>query len=136
MCGIYGVVMRPGLAPDADVLDRMGQALIHRGPDGDGVTVEGRAGLGCRRLAIIDVEHGAQPLANEHGDVLVVCNGEIYNHGALRADEHVERRRDNRRELWALLVLQLWVDRNAATWHGDAATRVPTTHAVDLSVAH
>jgi asparagine synthase (glutamine-hydrolysing) len=89
MCGIYGVVMRPGLAPDADVLDRMGQALIHRGPDGDGVTVEGRAGLGCRRLAIIDVEHGAQPLANEHGDVLVVCNGEIYNHGALR--EHLER---------------------------------------------
>jgi asparagine synthase (glutamine-hydrolysing) len=89
MCGIYGVVMRPGLAPDAAVLDRMGQTLIHRGPDGDGVTVEGRAGLGCRRLAIIDVEHGAQPLANEHGDVLVVCNGEIYNHRALR--EHLER---------------------------------------------
>src|SRR5262245_63718434 len=84
MCGIYGVVMRPGLEVDGSVVGRMGQTLIHRGPDGDGVTVEGRAGLGCRRLAIIDVEHGAQPLANEHGDVLVVCNGEIYDHRALR----------------------------------------------------
>jgi asparagine synthase (glutamine-hydrolysing) len=51
-------------------------------------------------------------------------------------DEHVDRRRDNRRELWALLVLQLWVDRNAATWHGHTATRVAMTHAVDLSVAN
>src|SRR5262245_60849508 len=89
MCGIYGVVMRPGLEPDAVVLGRMGRTLIHRGPDGDGSLVEGRAGLGCRRLAIIDVEHGAQPLANERGDVLVVCNGEIYNHRALR--ERLER---------------------------------------------
>jgi asparagine synthase (glutamine-hydrolysing) len=93
MCGIYGAVMRPGLEPDAAVLGRMGQTLIHRGPDGDGLLIQGRAGLGCRRLAIIDVEHGAQPLGNESGDVLVVCNGEIYNHRALREQlEHAGHR--------------------------------------------
>ena len=86
MCGIYGLVMRRGLGADAAVLGRMGGALVHRGPDGDGVLVRGRVGLGCRRLAIIDVEHGAQPLANEQGDVQVVCNGEIYNHRALREE--------------------------------------------------
>ena len=86
MCGIYGLVMRRGLGADAAVLGRMGRTLMHRGPDGDGVLARGRVGLGCRRLAIIDVEHGAQPLANEQGDVQVVCNGEIYNHRALRED--------------------------------------------------
>jgi asparagine synthase (glutamine-hydrolysing) len=62
----------------------MGAALAHRGPDGDGTRTIGDATLGCRRLAIIDVAGGAQPLANETGDVIAVCNGEIYNHRALR----------------------------------------------------
>jgi len=62
----------------------MGAALAHRGPDGDGTRTIGDATLGCRRLAIIDVAGGAQPLANETGDVVAVCNGEIYNHTALR----------------------------------------------------
>ena len=84
MCGIYGMVVRPGLEPDARVVQRMGHTLAHRGPDGDGTVLRGRAALGCRRLAIIDVAHGAQPLANEDGDVIAVCNGEIYNHKALR----------------------------------------------------
>src|SRR5439155_10321398 len=68
------------------LLARMGATLAHRGPDGDGHTVAGRAGLGCRRLAIIDVAGGAQPLADESGTILAVCNGEIYNHAALRRD--------------------------------------------------
>src|SRR2546428_166936 len=81
MCGIYGMV-----GADAEsVLPRMGAALVHRGPDGDGWAVRGAGGVGCRRLAIIDVAGGAQPLANETGDVIAVCNGEIYNHAALRA---------------------------------------------------
>src|SRR3989449_972943 len=81
MCGIYGMV-----GADAEaVLPRMSAALVHRGPDGDGWAVRGAGGVGCRRLAIIDVAGGAQPLANETGDVIVVCNGEIYNHAALRA---------------------------------------------------
>jgi len=81
MCGIYGMV-----GADAEaVLPRMSAALVHRGPDGDGWAVRGAGGVGCRRLAIIDVAGGAQPLANETGDVIAVCNGEIYNHAALRA---------------------------------------------------
>jgi asparagine synthase (glutamine-hydrolysing) len=85
MCGIYGMV-RTSAPPDLAELERMGARLAHRGPDGDGHVVSGRAGLGCRRLAIIDVVGGAQPLTNETGDVVVVCNGEIYNHARLRQD--------------------------------------------------
>src|SRR5262245_15048903 len=85
MCGIYGMVGT--VAPPSDaVLERMAERLWHRGPDADGRIVAGRAGLGCRRLAIIDVVGGAQPLANEDGDVHVVCNGEIYNHVRLRRE--------------------------------------------------
>src|SRR5262245_53048733 len=62
----------------------MSATLAHRGPDGDGHAVAGRAGFGCRRLAIIDVSGRAQPLSNEDGTVFAVCNGELYNHAALR----------------------------------------------------
>jgi asparagine synthase (glutamine-hydrolysing) len=85
MCGIYGVV-GAAAPPSESVLERMAGSLLHRGPDGDGRIVAGRAGLGCRRLAIIDVAGGAQPLSNEAGDVHVVCNGEIYNHVHLRRE--------------------------------------------------
>src|SRR5947207_2585733 len=81
MCGIYGLV---GAGAET-VLPRMSAALVHRGPDGDGWAVGGAGGVGCRRLAIIDVAGGAQPLANETGDVIVVCNGEIYNSAPLRS---------------------------------------------------
>jgi len=81
MCGIYGMV-----GADAEAaLPRMSAALVHRGPDGDGWAMRGQGGVGCRRLAIIDVAGGAQPLANETGDVIAVCNGEIYNSAALRS---------------------------------------------------
>ena len=84
MCGIYGVV-GPLAGAGRDAMSAaMGAALAHRGPDGDGTRTIGDATLGCRRLAIIDVAGGAQPLANETGDVIAVCNGEIYNHRALR----------------------------------------------------
>src|SRR5438034_4870470 len=81
MCGIYGMV---GAGAEA-ALPRMSAALVHRGPDGDGWAMRGPGGVGCRRLAIIDVAGGAQPLANETGDVIAVCNGEIYNSAALRS---------------------------------------------------
>jgi asparagine synthase (glutamine-hydrolysing) len=83
MCGIYGLIGTDAGAV-ATGLDAMAATLVHRGPDGDGRTVAGRAGLGCRRLAIIDVAGGAQPLGAEDDDVLAVCNGELYNHAALR----------------------------------------------------
>jgi asparagine synthase (glutamine-hydrolysing) len=89
MCGIYGM-LGGSAEPSVALLDRMAARLVHRGPDGDGTMRRGRAALGCRRLAIIDLPGGAQPLTDETGDVVAVCNGEIYNHRALRDD--LERR--------------------------------------------
>ncbi|TML66351.1 MAG: asparagine synthetase B, partial [Actinobacteria bacterium] len=64
----------------------MSATLVHRGPDSDGSFVEGGVGLAARRLSIIDLEGGDQPIANEDGTVHVVQNGEIYNHGELRRE--------------------------------------------------
>jgi len=85
MCGIAGFVNRGGDAADRDLLARMTATIAHRGPDGDGFFVEGPAGLGHRRLSIIDVEGGSQPMSNEDGTVWVTFNGEIYNDPDLRA---------------------------------------------------
>ena len=68
----------------------MAAALAHRGPDGAGHHLDGAAGLAIRRLALVDPEHGDQPIANEDGAIHVVCNGELYDHKALRRD--LERR--------------------------------------------
>ena len=84
MCGIYGAVGRAPEFAAGDFAARMGEALKHRGPDGDGHAVEGATLLGCRRLAIMDVVGGRQPLTNETGEITAVCNGEIYNYPALR----------------------------------------------------
>ena len=80
MCGIVGL-FDPGRAqrPDAGVLRRMNDAQVHRGPDEGSVHVEPHVGFGHRRLSIIDVATGQQPLFNEDGSVAVVFNGEIYN---------------------------------------------------------
>lgn len=83
MCGICGYV---GLELSDNLLHRMMDALAHRGPDGGGILHLPRLGLGMRRLAIIDVTGGRQPLYNECGDVAVVLNGEIYNYKSLRHD--------------------------------------------------
>ncbi len=86
MCGIAGVLYAdPGRPPDADVLKTMGDAIAHRGPDGEGYWAEPGVGLVHRRLSIIDLGGGAQPLGNEDGSVQVVFNGEIYNFEELRA---------------------------------------------------
>ncbi|MCB9948474.1 MAG: asparagine synthase (glutamine-hydrolyzing) [Rhodospirillaceae bacterium] len=83
MCGICGFA---GTGDDDATLSRMGRTLIHRGPDGHGQWIGKPAGLAARRLALVDPEHGGQPLFNEVADVAVVFNGEIYNHAALRED--------------------------------------------------
>jgi asparagine synthase (glutamine-hydrolysing) len=85
MCGIAGI-FTPGTAVDGDVLEVMVATMAHRGPDGEGTWLGGDVGLGMRRLAIVDVAHGRQPLASEDGSVRVVFNGEIYNHRALRRE--------------------------------------------------
>src|SRR3954463_10588964 len=86
MCGIAGVLYREAGRPaDRAVLEAMGRALAHRGPDGEGFLSEPGVGLVHRRLAIIDLEGGRQPLGNEDGSVQVVFNGEIYNYQELAA---------------------------------------------------
>ena len=91
MCGICGLVSLDGATPpDPDVLAAMSETLVHRGPDSEGAVVDGPVGLAARRLSIIDLEGGDQPIANEDGTIHVVQNGEIYNHRALRRD--LERR--------------------------------------------
>ncbi|MEC8641690.1 MAG: asparagine synthase (glutamine-hydrolyzing) [Pseudomonadota bacterium] len=86
MCGIGGYFLRPGAIAPADALDRMERALGHRGPDGSGRFTNSRAGFVHTRLSIVDLAKGAQPFiapAGEGGQVLI-ANGEIYNHAALR----------------------------------------------------
>jgi asparagine synthase (glutamine-hydrolysing) len=82
MCGICGKFSPAGVAvPELQVM--LG-ALAHRGPDDEGVYVNGRVGLGNRRLSIIDLAGGRQPISNEDETVWIVCNGEIYNYRSLR----------------------------------------------------
>ncbi len=87
MCGIVGIFDSRERRPvSRDLIQRMNDTQIHRGPDGDGIFVAPGIGLGHRRLAIIDLSGGAQPLFNEDESVVVVYNGEIYNFAGL-ADE-------------------------------------------------
>jgi asparagine synthase (glutamine-hydrolysing) len=82
MCGICGIATSRG-AVDRERLRRMSETLVHRGPDSEGAHVDGGVGLAARRLAIIDLVHGEQPIANEDGTVVVVQNGELYNYREL-----------------------------------------------------
>src|SRR5438132_14260401 len=98
MCGICGIA--PARGPvEPDRLATMSATLVHRGPDSDGIFVNGAIGLAARRLAIIDLVEGDQPIANEDGTVVVVQNGEIYNYRELtyeleRAGHHFRTRCD------------------------------------------
>lgn len=85
MCGIAGIAFSDtNQRADQSLLYRMTEIMRHRGPDGDGFLVGDGIGLGMRRLSIIDMATGDQPIANEDGSVTVICNGEIYNHVELR----------------------------------------------------
>jgi len=90
MCGIAGILGR--FDPEGRDMGRMLEALSHRGPDGDGHYSDAHISLGHRRLSIIDLEGGRQPLRNVEGTIWLVCNGEIYNYVELRkqleADGH------------------------------------------------
>jgi asparagine synthase (glutamine-hydrolysing) len=84
MCGIVGMFNKNGRPVDPIVLEKMGDMIVHRGPDDAGVYYEDNVGLGFRRLSIIDLEGGHQPLSNEDGTVWISFNGEIYNYQELR----------------------------------------------------
>src|SRR5580658_309625 len=85
MCGICGIFFSDrDWHVQADSLGRMNRSIAHRGPDDEGFFLEENVGLAMRRLSIIDVQSGHQPIANENQDVWIVYNGEIYNHAELR----------------------------------------------------
>jgi asparagine synthase (glutamine-hydrolysing) len=116
MCGLTGLFhpLDPAL-PDRGTLTRMTDLLRHRGPDGEGFHTEPHLGLGHRRLAIVDLAGGAQPMATPDGKVVIAFNGEIYNHAelrtALQALGHVFRTRSDTESIllgwraWGLGVL-------------------------------
>jgi asparagine synthase (glutamine-hydrolysing) len=87
MCGIAGALDLLGRRSfDPDRLARMAAAIAHRGPDGEGFFLAPGIAMAARRLALVDIEGGAQPVRNERGDVVASCNGELYDHDALRRD--------------------------------------------------
>jgi asparagine synthase (glutamine-hydrolysing) len=87
MCGICGILKTDATQHvERNILANMNREIVHRGPDDEGYFVEGNVGLAMRRLSIIDVKTGHQPIANEDETVWVVFNGEIYNHAELRAE--------------------------------------------------
>ncbi len=86
MCGIAGIVGRSGEAVEASEVHHMCAAIIHRGPDDEGLYAQGAVGLGMRRLSIVDVAGGQQPIHNEDRTVWTVFNGEIYNFPELRKE--------------------------------------------------
>jgi asparagine synthase (glutamine-hydrolysing) len=86
VCGIAGIIGREGEAVAVEQLRKMTDALVHRGPDDEGILARRNVGLGMRRLSIIDVAGGKQPIFNEDGSICVVFNGEIYNFPLLRKE--------------------------------------------------
>ena len=128
MCGIAGIhhyrLHRP---VDAHLLDRMTDALAHRGPDGRGVFVDGAIGLGHRRLAILDpTERGAQPMVSSSGRTVVTFNGEIYNFRELRRD--LEKRGCIfRTETDTEVILEAW-----EAWGEDAIDALNGMYAIAL----
>jgi asparagine synthase (glutamine-hydrolysing) len=84
VCGIAGLIGRKGEQVDAGDVRRMCQTIVHRGPDDEGIYAQGEAGLGMRRLSIIDLSGGHQPIHNEDRTIWIVYNGEMYNFLELR----------------------------------------------------
>lgn len=128
MCGLTGLLdlSGPGRIDEA-LLRRMTDAIAHRGPDGDGFHVEPGLGLGHRRLAIVDLSTGDQPMFNEDGSVVIVFNGEIYNHASLRpqleARGHVFRTRSSDTEV----IIHAWEE-----WGADCLKQLCGQFAIAL----
>ena len=86
MCGIAGIFRFDGKPVQREAIELMNQSMLDRGPDAGGIYLDRDLGMGARRLSIIDVENGNQPLTNRDGRLSIVMNGEIYNHLELRKD--------------------------------------------------
>ncbi len=87
MCGICGAfLLDRDAALERELLERMNRTMVHRGPDDEGYYVSGAVGLAMRRLSIIDLQGGHQPISNEDDSLWIVFNGEIYNYPELRSE--------------------------------------------------
>ncbi|PCI48667.1 MAG: asparagine synthetase B [Alphaproteobacteria bacterium] len=86
MCGIAGIITSPDRKPDQATVKKMTDAIIHRGPDEAGIYISDGVGLGHRRLSIIDIKSGQQPMRSSDGHVTIVYNGEIYNFAEIRRE--------------------------------------------------
>ena len=87
MCGIAGIaVFGNHPPPSIDRLRKMCETIVHRGPDDEGLEIRDNVAIGMRRLAIIDLAGGSQPIFNEDGSIRAVYNGEIYNFKELRSN--------------------------------------------------
>ncbi len=112
MCGISGVVDFGGAAAHRDALEASARAMSHRGPDGDGFHVEGPVGLAHRRLSIIDLGGGGQPMFNDDRSIAIVFNGEIYNYRELAVE--LSPRHSFRTSSDTEVLLRLYEDRGEA----------------------
>jgi asparagine synthase (glutamine-hydrolysing) len=114
MCGLAGYLdIRHERPAEREVLARMAGTIAHRGPDSDGYFVDGSAGLGFRRLSIIGLEDGDQPLFNEDRSLVLTCNGEIFNYRELR-EELIARGHTFRTHSDAEVLLHLYEDHGTA----------------------
>jgi asparagine synthase (glutamine-hydrolysing) len=86
MCGICGLLAFDGAPAQRGVIEAMTRVLRHRGPDSEGVHIDGALALGATRLAILDIERAGQPMTSADGQVTIVHNGEVYNHAELRRE--------------------------------------------------
>ena len=93
MCGIVGFVNQKNQTAKKEIVERMNRCIVHRGPDDDGFYIKENVGLAMRRLSIIDIAHGKQPIFNEDKTKAIVFNGEIYNFHELKADLEKRGRR-------------------------------------------
>jgi asparagine synthase (glutamine-hydrolysing) len=120
MCGIAGFLSRNGHSNSLPVLKRMTEKIDHRGPDGEGFFIDSFAALGHKRLSIIDINAGHQPMYNEDGNSVIVYNGEIYNHASIRpALEHAGHRYASHCDTETILhASEEWGDRSLDRYRG------------------
>ena len=131
MCGLAGIARRGPGGVSAERLERMADAIRHRGPDGAGLHADERVGLSHVRLSVIDLARGAQPMANETGTVFVVYNGEIFNHLALRSELEARGHRFRTRSDTEVLVhaYEQWGERMLERLNGQFAFAIYDRHA-------
>jgi asparagine synthase (glutamine-hydrolysing) len=120
MCGIAGFVNTDGTPADARLVHRMTDIIAHRGPDASGFHVRGEAALGHRRLSIIDLTTGGQPMSNEDDSLWITYNGEIFNHAGIRPELEAagHRYKSHCDTETCIHAYELWGDQSVARYRG------------------